>query len=139
MNTNNKWIRVLFQSIKKFKSLKTIRLFIFMYNRWRWDYIIGLPLPRPMPPLGAPPPCPWSALGFLIVSSTERMRQVASLAAVSALILTTEGSHTQPSKLSDISSVITFTPYHLPSEITQDMRDNFYRELKHIAWCLPLK
>lgn len=70
---------------------------------------MGLPLPRPIPgPPGASPP----DLGFLMVSSTERMRHVASEAAVIALILTTAGSHTKPSKLSHMSSFIMLTPDH---------------------------
>lgn len=72
---------------------------------------MGLPLPRPIPgPPGASPP----DLGFLMVSSTERMRHVASEAAVIALILTTAGSHTKPSKLSHMSSFIMLTPVHSP-------------------------
>ncbi|KAH3856112.1 hypothetical protein DPMN_098692 [Dreissena polymorpha] len=52
-------------------------------------------LPRPLP--GGPPPPSWLDLGFLMVSSTESIRQVASAAAVMALIFTTEGSHTKAS------------------------------------------
>ena len=73
-------------------------------------HIIGLPLPRPMggmPGPGPPPP----ALGFLTVSSTERTRQVASEAAVMALILTMAGSQTQAEKLSAMSSARMSTPY----------------------------
>ena len=75
---------------------------------------MGLPWPLPLP--GAlPSAC--AALGFLIVSSTDRMRHAASDAAVSALILTTDGSHTQASKLSAMSSLIISTPYQVPPEI----------------------
>ena len=63
----------------------------------------GMP---PGPP-GPPPP----ALGFFTVSSTERTRQVASEAAVMALILTMAGSHTQAEKLSAMSSARMSTPY----------------------------
>ncbi len=74
---------------------------------------IGLPRPRPLGPPGGPPA---SALGFFIVSSTERIKQAASEAAVRALILMTAGSHTQASKLSEMSSFTMFTPYQVPSE-----------------------
>jgi len=50
-------------------------------------------------------------LGFLTVSSTDRIRQVASEAAVRALIFMTAGSHTQAAKLSAISSFKMSTPY----------------------------
>ena len=59
---------------------------------------------------GWPPPPP-PALGFLTVSSTERTRQVASEAAVMALILTMAGSQTQAEKLSAMSSARMSTPY----------------------------
>ena len=63
-----------------------------------YSFYIGLPLPLPMPPIGIPPPgIPWSPcpdLGFLTVSSTDRIKQAASLAAVIALIFTTAGSQT---------------------------------------------
>ena len=75
---------------------------------------MGRPLPLPRPP---PPSC--SAFGFLIVSSTERMRQAASLAAVMALILTTAGSHTHATMLSAISSVKMSTPYQVPPKTQQ--------------------
>ena len=50
---------------------------------------------RPLPLPGGPPSPP--ALGFLIVSSTDSIRQVASPAAVIALIFTIDGSHTNAS------------------------------------------
>lgn len=52
--------------------------------------------------------------GFLMVSSTDRMRQAASDAAVRALILTIDGSHTQAVKLSAMSSLLMSTPYQTP-------------------------
>lgn len=52
--------------------------------------------------------------GFLIVSSTDRMRQAASDAAVRALIRTMDGSQTQALKLSAMSSLLMSTPYHMP-------------------------
>lgn len=52
--------------------------------------------------------------GFLIVSSTDRMRQAASDAAVRALIRTMDGSQTQALKLSAMSSLLMSTPYHIP-------------------------
>lgn len=72
---------------------------------------MGRPRPRP---LGAPCPLFSWALGFLMVSSTDRIRQAASDAAVMALILTTEGSQTQASKLSAMSSLLMSTPNHCP-------------------------
>lgn len=71
------------------------------------DYI-GLPMPRPIGGCGPS----WLLLGFLIVSSTERMRQAASVAAVNALIFTIAGSQTQHRILSAISSEFISTPYH---------------------------
>ena len=76
---------------------------------------MGLPRPRP------PPPC-CSAFGFLMVSSTDRMRQAASDAAVSALILTTAGSHTYDFMLSAMSSLRMSTPNHVPPAIDSDSR-----------------
>ena len=59
---------------------------------------IGLPRPLPIPPIGIPPPgippSPCPDLGFFTVSSTDKIKQAASLAAVIAFILTTAGSHT---------------------------------------------
>jgi len=54
---------------------------------------MGLPMPRPIP---MPPPAIGGspALGLFIVSSTERIMQAASAAAVSALILMIDGSQT---------------------------------------------
>lgn len=74
--------------------------------QWLW----GLPRPRPRPPGGAST----VERGFLMVSSTDTMRQAASEAAVSALMRTMAGSHTQASKLSAMSSLLTSTPYHMP-------------------------
>lgn len=74
---------------------------------------MGLPIPRP----GMPPACgmSWADLGLLMVSSTDRMRQAASQAAVNALILMTDGSQTQSSKLSAMVSLLISTPYqHWP-------------------------
>ena len=68
--------------------------------------------PRPLPADGGGPSPP--DLGFFTVSSTDRIKQAASVAAVMALILTMAGSHTQASKLSAISSLLMSTPYHLP-------------------------
>ena len=74
---------------------------------------MGLPIPRPMgaPAIGISP-----ALGLLMVSSTERIIQAASAAAVNALILIIEGSQTHSRKLSAISSLVISTPYHWPPE-----------------------
>ena len=66
-----------------------------------------------MPPGGGPSP---PDLGFLTVSSTDKMRQAASVAAVMALVFTTAGSHTHASKLSAMSSLLMSTPYHKPPE-----------------------
>lgn len=71
------------------------------------DYIIGLPMPRPGI-IGASPP----ARGLLIVSSTDKIMQVASPAACKAFSLITAGSHTQASKLSAICSLLISTPNH---------------------------
>ncbi len=57
-------------------------------------------------------------IGFLTVSSTERMRAAASATAVNALILTSDGSHTVASKLSAMSSWKTSTPCHSPPATT---------------------
>lgn len=74
----------------------------------RTDDYIGLPMPRPIGCCGPS----WLLFGFLIVSSTERMRQAASVAAVNALIFTTAGSQTQHCMLSAMSSKFISTPYH---------------------------
>ena len=65
-----------------------------------------LPRPLPLPPLpmplpGPPPPSGPSDLGFRTVSSTDSTKHAASVAAVSALILTKAGSHT---KLANVST-----------------------------------
>merc|ERR1719309_1506861 len=70
-------------------------------------------IPR-LPVIGLSSPL-MSDLGFCTVSSIDRIKQAASDAAVMALIRTTAGSHTNASKLSEISSFMTSTPYHLPS------------------------
>lgn len=54
------------------------------------------------------------AFGFFTVSSTDKMRQQASDAAVIALIFTIAGSQTNASKLSEISSLPTSTPNQSP-------------------------
>lgn len=63
---------------------------------------------RPRPPLFIPGRAPGGSLapdlGFLIVSSTERIRAAASVAPVRALIFTMAGSQIHISKLSDMSS-----------------------------------
>lgn len=69
---------------------------------------IGRPRPLPAPWLSPP------LRGFFIVSSTDKIKHAASEAAVSALIFTTAGSHTQASKLSAISSWRMFTPNQVP-------------------------
>ncbi|KAG7243262.1 hypothetical protein INR49_011708 [Caranx melampygus] len=71
----------------------------------------GLPRPLPLPPPGGPST---ELRGFLMVSSTDRMRQAASEAAVRALMRTMDGSHTQEAKLSAMSSLLMSTPYHIP-------------------------
>lgn len=62
----------------------------------------------PAPRIGVLPGC--SLLGFLTVSSIDRMRQAASDEAANMLILTTDGSHTNASKLSAMFSLYTSTP-----------------------------
>lgn len=52
-------------------------------------------------------------LGFWMVSSTERMRQAASHAAVMALVFIMAGSHTHDSKLSAMVSLVMSTPNHM--------------------------
>lgn len=71
-------------------------------------------MPRPIPP-GIPPACGISLadFGLLIVSSTDKIKLAASQAAVSALILMTEGSQTHASKLSAICSLLISTPHHI--------------------------
>ena len=76
---------------------------------------MGLPLPLPRPAAGPLGPSTVD-LGFLTVSSTDRIRQAASEAAVKALTLTREGSHTQASKLSVIPSLMMSTPNHFPPD-----------------------
>lgn len=49
-----------------------------------------------------------------MVSSTDRMRQAASEAAVRALVRTMDGSQTHAAKLSAMSSLLMSTPYHIP-------------------------
>lgn len=71
---------------------------------------IGRPRPRPA---GIPSPSA-DDLGFLTVSSTDKMRHAASDAAVRALILMTAGSQTHASKLSAMSSLLMSTPNHVP-------------------------
>ena len=68
--------------------------------------------PRPLP-AGAGGPSP-PDLGFFTVSSTDRIKQAASVAAVMALIFTMAGSQTHASKLSAMSSLFISTPYHMP-------------------------
>lgn len=78
---------------------------------------MGLPMPRPMPP-GIPPACGISLadLGLLMVSSTDKMSDAASQAAVNALILIMDGSQTHASKLSAMCSLLMSTPYqHWPN------------------------
>lgn len=70
---------------------------------------IGRPLPLPIM-FGAPPSL-FCDLGFLIVSSTDKTRHAASHAATRAFFLTTAGSQTHFTKLSEISSLVTSTPY----------------------------
>lgn len=55
----------------------------------------------------------------MIVSSTESTRHAASDAAVMELIFTTAGSHTHASKLSEMSSVVMFTPNQVPPTHTR--------------------
>lgn len=58
-----------------------------------------------------PPACIGASdFGLLIVSSTDMIIQAASDAAVSALMRIIDGSHTQASKLSAMSSCMTSTP-----------------------------
>lgn len=75
---------------------------------------MGRPMPRPIPP-GIPPACGISLadFGLLMVSSTERIKHAASQAAVNALILMIDGSHTQASKLSAMCSLLISTPYQM--------------------------
>lgn len=74
---------------------------------WLQIYIIGLPIPRPGMG-GASPP----AFGLLIVSSTDRIKHVASAAACNAFNLMIDGSQTHASKLSEMCSLPMSTPYH---------------------------
>lgn len=80
----------------------------------RWVYIIGRPIPRPIPP-GIPPAWGISLadFGLLMVSSTDKIKHVASQAAVNALILMTDGSQTQALKLSAMCSLLISTPYQM--------------------------
>ena len=81
------------------------------------------PLPRPRP-LARPARAPLfmglalalacSELGFMTVSSTERIRHAASVAALMALRLTRRGSQTKLSYVSQMPSFSTSTPNHLP-------------------------
>lgn len=66
-------------------------------------------MPRPIGFWGISPP---ADLGLLMVSSTERIMQQASQAAVRALILITDGSQTKASKLSAMCSFKMSTPNH---------------------------
>lgn len=91
----------------RFVTLYSSLMLNLMKLRGQADYI-GLPMPRPIGGCGPS----WLLLGFLIVSSTERMRQAASVAAVNALIFTIAGSQTQHLILSSISSEFISTPYH---------------------------
>lgn len=71
-----------------------------------------------MPP-GIPPACGMSLadFGLFMVSSTERIKHAASQAAVNALILMIDGSHTQASKLSAMCSLLMSTPYQMLPKI----------------------
>ena len=71
----------------------------------------GRPRPRPRPAAGG---ASTVERGFLMVSSTDTIRQAASEAAVRALMRTMAGSHTNTSKLSAMFSLLTSTPYHMP-------------------------
>ena len=64
-------------------------------------------LPRPGSAAGGPAALD---LGFFIVSSTDSMRVAASTAPIMALLLTTAGSQTHNSKLSETSSFVMSTP-----------------------------
>lgn len=103
-------------------------------SQWAW----GLPRPRPAGPGGAS----MELRGFLMVSSTDRMRQAASDAAVSALMRTIEGSHTQSTKLSAMSSLLMSTPYHIPpcGHIAKNKlwhkNASSGLEMKERRWCL---
>lgn len=78
-------------------------------------YIIGRPMPRPGI-CGASPP----AFGLFTVSSTERIKHVASPAACNAFNLIMDGSHTHASKLSAMCSLLISTPYQTLPTIEMD-------------------
>lgn len=93
-------------------------LFVFLLNIY-----MGRPMPRPGA-CGSPPD-----FGLLMVSSTDKIMQVASQAACKALILMTDGSQTQASKLSAMVSLPMSTPYQqLPGMEKEERR--FFSEKK---------
>lgn len=57
--------------------------------------------------------CGFSEALFRTVSSTDRIRQAASVAAVYALVLMRVGSHTKFAKVSHALSFVMSTPNHL--------------------------
>jgi hypothetical protein len=74
-----------------------------------------MPRPRPLPRMPPPLPPPIDASGaslrgFFTVSSTDRMRQAASVALWMALSFTRAGSHTNASKVLTTPPVLTSTP-----------------------------
>ena len=74
---------------------------------------IGIGIPLPLPPCGGLMLAFALELSlFVIVSSTDKIKLVASVALFKALILTKAGSHTNLEKLSPILSVSKSTPYH---------------------------
>eukprot|EP00879_Flechtneria_rotunda_P033355 GHRR01036935.1.p1 GENE.GHRR01036935.1~~GHRR01036935.1.p1 ORF type:complete len:153 (-),score=28.89 GHRR01036935.1:456-914(-) len=85
-----------------------------------WHHrLMPLPLPPRMPPLPMPLPGMAAASGaslrgFLTVSSTERIRQAASVALCMAFSLTSAGSQTKASYVLTTPPVFTSTPKYLP-------------------------
>jgi hypothetical protein len=57
--------------------------------------------------------CGFSEAAFRTVSSTERIRQAASVAAVNELVLMRVGSHTKFANVSHALSFVISTPNHL--------------------------
>lgn len=101
------------------KKKRVEKKYSFFSTKWV-IYRLGIPRPRPpprarpIPPAGMGGPAfGFSLWLFLMVSSTDKIKQAASTAAAKALVLTKAGSHTKASKLSWVVSLWISTPYHL--------------------------
>ncbi len=66
---------------------------------------------------------------FLTVSSTDKIKQAASVAAEIILVLTSAGSQTNFWKLSAMDSVSISTPYHVPSASINVVSKSYFHKI----------